>query len=102
MQGICQSQHWNSTMEIVGDLPLMSANEKIVSLNPEQIPTKSEMLKGPLTSLNTTGESNSELIAANSKSMDDLSANVSKNKPKIDEELMENKEKINSRRQSIL
>ena len=89
-------------MEIVGDLRLMNTNEKIVSLNPEQISANSEMLKGPLTSTNATEESNSELIAANSKSMDDLSPDVSKNKPKIDEELMENKEKINSRRQSIL
>jgi hypothetical protein len=91
---------------------IMNANADIVAFNGEQIAANSEMLNGSLTASSATPESNAQLVAANSKSMADLLANVSKNKGKIDElletsrsnaeALMKNKEEINERRNSIM
>ena len=67
---------------------IMNANAEIVAFNGEQIAANSEMLNGSLTASSATPESNAQLVAANSESMADLLANVSKNKGKI-EELLE-------------
>jgi hypothetical protein len=91
---------------------IMNANAEIVAFNGEQIAANSEMLNGSLTASSATPESNAQLVAANSESMADLLANVSKNKGKIEElletsgsnaeSLMKNKEEINERRNSIM
>ena len=90
---------------------IMSNNAKIALFNSKQLAINSEMLEGTLSASNATSERNAELIAANSKAMEDLSVTVSANKSKIEEiletsainneGLLENKEKIDRRRQSI-
>ena len=91
---------------------IMSNNAKIALFNSKQHAINLEMLEGSLSASDATPESNAELIAANSKAMEDLSGIVSKNKYKIEEilkssainteGLLENKDKITKRRQSIL
>ena len=91
---------------------IMKANETIVDFNDEQIETNSELLEGALIPSKATSESNTDLINANSKAMDDLASKAAKNSQRIEEllnksienttQLVANKTGINERRRSIL